>query len=143
MKISELAKSANCTTETIRFYEKSGLLPAPQRTEGNYRSYNDMHAERLRFIRNCRALDMTHEEIKALLSWKDVSGQGCGAVNGLLDAHIGHVEARIQELQQLKTQLYALSLQCQNEQTVDDCGILQGLATMETVIKQERHTHLG
>lgn len=143
MKIGELASETNCTTETIRFYEKAGLLPHPKRTGGNYRSYDQAHVERLRFIRNCRALDMTHEEIRALLTWKDVSADGCGGVNALLDEHIGHVEARIGELRQLKRQLGELRKQCQAEQRVDACGILQSLASMETEARQERHTHLG
>lgn len=143
MKIGELASTTKCTTETVRFYEKTGLLPEPERTGGNYRSYDQTHVERLRFIRNCRALDMTHEEIRALLTWKDASADGCGAVNTLLDDHIGHVEARIGELRQLKRQLSELRKQCQTEQPVDDCGILQGLSSMETEPKPERHTHLG
>lgn len=143
MKIGELASTTKCTTETIRFYEKTGLLPETERTGGNYRRYDQTHVERLRFIRNCRALDMTHEEIRALLTWRDVPADDCGAVNALLDEHIGHVDARIGELRQLKRQLSELRQQCQAEQRVDACGILQGLSSMETESRQGRHTHLG
>ncbi|MDB5732562.1 MAG: cadR [Variovorax sp.] len=143
MKIGELASAAKCSAETIRFYEKKGLLPEPGRTEGNYRSYGPPHVERLRFIRNCRALDMTHDEIRALLRAIDVPAQDCGAVNALLDAHIGHVEARIEELRQLQRQLGSLREQCQSKQAPDHCGILRGLAEMETEVGGERHTHLG
>ena len=143
MKIGELAQLAKCTTETIRFYEKEGLLPDADRTAGNYRSYGALHLERLRFIRNCRALNMTHDEIRALLALKDVPADNCGGVNALLDEHIGHVDARIEELLQLKRQLGALRDQCQSEQALDHCGILRGLAAMETEAGAERHTHLG
>ncbi len=143
MKIGEVARAARCTVETIRYYEKEGLLPAPERTVGNYRSYGHAHAARLRFIRNCRALDMTHEEIRILLRMMDAPAKGCGVVNTLLDEHIGHVDARIDELTQLKQQLAQLRQQCRVEQSVDSCGILQGLALMESEVIQERHTHLG
>lgn len=143
MKIGELANLAKCTTETIRFYEKEGLLPEAERSAGNYRSYGPLHVERLRFIRNCRALNMTHDEVRALLALKDVPANSCGGVNALLDEHIGHVDARIEELLQLKRQLSALRDQCQSEQALDHCGILRGLAAMETAAGSERHTHLG
>ncbi len=143
MKIGELAQVAQCTVETVRYYEKEGLLSAPARTAANYRSYSDVHVDRLRFIRNCRALDMTHEEIRALLGLMDQSVGNCGGVNQLLDEHIAHVDARIAELSQLKQQLTQLRRRCQSEQAVDACGILQGLASMETEPRHARHTHLG
>jgi len=143
MKIGELALLAQCAVETVRYYEKEGLLPAPARTAGNFREYGPAHVERLRFIRNCRALDMSHGEIRTLLNLADQASEGCGAVNALFDQHIAHVDERIRELVQLKEQLSGLRRRCQTEQPVDACGILQGLAEMETEAKQERHTHLG
>jgi len=143
MKIGELAQVAQCTVETVRYYEKEGLLAAPARTTGNFRQYGPEHIERLRFIRNCRALDMSQDEIRTLLALADEPTAGCGAVNAAFDEHIAHVDERIRELTQLKLQLSALRERCHAEQAVDSCGILQGLATMETEPRQERHTHLG
>nr|AFR74968.1 CadR [uncultured Xanthomonadaceae bacterium] len=143
MKIGELASSAKCTTETVRFYEKQGLLPQTGRTGGNYRSYGPMHVQRLRLIRNCRALDMTHEEIRVLLGVIDAPGGGCEPVNALLDEHITHVDARVGELLQLRRQLGELQQQCLAEPAQDTCGILRGLASMETADGSERQTHLG
>jgi Cd(II)/Pb(II)-responsive transcriptional regulator len=143
MKIGDLAKQTGCSIETIRYYEREGLLAAPARSEGNFRLYTDQHAERLVFIRNCRALDMTHEEIRALLRVKDQNGQDCGDVNALLDAHIGHVAERIAELQVLQTQLLDLRQACGCRQAVADCGILQGLTSMQVEGRQDRYTHLG
>jgi Cd(II)/Pb(II)-responsive transcriptional regulator len=143
MKIGELAKIAHCTTETIRFYEKEGLLPEAERTEANYRSYSARHVERLRFIRNCRALDMTHDEIRALLRLTDAPADGCGSINALIDEHIAHVDTRIDELKQLKVQLTTLREQCHGEQAVEDCGIVQGLNEMDVSATRVRHTHLG
>ena len=143
MKIGELAKAARCTPETIRFYEKEGLMPDAERTDSNYRNYTDVHVERLRFIRNCRALDMTHDEIRALLRLTDAPADGCGGINTLIDEHIAHVDTRIDELKQLKAQLTTLREQCHGEQAVEDCGIVQGLTEMDVGATRARHTHLG
>ena len=143
MKIGELAQMAQCTVETVRYYEKEGLLTEAARTSGNFRVYGPEHLERLRFIRNCRALDMSHEEIHTLLNLADHPAESCGAVNVVFDQHIAHVEERLQELAQLKLQLIALRQRCSTEQANDDCGILQGLAAMQTEPRPERHTHLG
>ena len=143
MKIGELAQVAQCTVETVRYYEKAGLLPETARTAGNFRVYGPDHVERLRFIRNCRALDMSHEEIHSLLELADDPAAGCGGVNAVFDQHIAHVDERIRELTHLKQQLAALRERCASEQPVDACGILIGLAAMETEAKPERHTHFG
>ena len=143
MKIGELAQVAQTTVETVRYYEKEGLLPEPARTAGNFRTYGTEHVERLRFVRNCRALDMSHEEIHTLLDLADQPADGCGAINAVFDQHIAHVDERIRELTHLKQQLGALRERCVSEQSVNACGILQGLAAMETEAKPERHTHLG
>ena len=143
MKIGELATLAQCSVETVRYYEKEGLLSEPGRTAGNFRVYGTEHLERLRFVRNCRTLDMSHEEIRSLLLLTDQPDDDCGAINDIFDQHIAHVDERIQELVQLKAQLSVLRQRCQTERAVDSCGILQGLAAMETEQKQERHTHLG
>lgn len=143
MKIGELARAARCTSETVRFYEKVGLLPEPGRTGGNYRSYGTLDVERLRFIRTCRALDMAHDEIRMLLSATDAGSGNCQAVNTLLDDHIRHVDVRIDELAQLKQQLAALRDQCRADQALEACGILRGLAAMPVETAAPRHTHLG
>ena len=143
MKIGELALAAKCTVETVRYYEREGLLEEPARTSANYRSYGSSHVERLRFIRNCRSLDMTHDEIRALLVLIEQPASDCGGVNQLLDEHIAHVDTRIAELMQLKQQLGELRQRCQHEQKVGACGILQGLASMASESRQEKHTHLG
>lgn len=143
MRIGELARAAKCGTETIRFYEKEGLLPEPPRSDGNYRHYDNIHVERLRFIRNCRNLDMTHDEIRALLAFIDHPLDNCGPVNALLDEHISHVDLRIAELEQLKTQLVGLREQCADPQCIEDCGIIHGLTSMPAKAKAPSSTHLG
>lgn len=143
MKIGELAKATHCRVETVRYYEAAGLLPPPLRNNSNYRDYNQAHVERLRFVRNCRALDMTHDEIKLLLHFLDNPTENCGEVNLLLDTHIAHVDTRLNELTLLKQQLAALRAQCHSDNSADHCGILQGLRALDTEVKNERQTHLG
>lgn len=143
MRIGELAQIGQCTVQTVRYYEKEGLLPAAARTSANYRTYGSAHVERLCFIRNCRALDMTHEEIRSLLDLMDQPASDCGGVNHLLDEHIAHVDARIAELAALKRQLTELRERCQSDQAVNACGILQGLASMETEPRRVQKSHLG
>ena len=127
MKISELAQAAHTQSETIRYYEREGLLPEPTRTAANYRSYDSSHLERLAFIRHCRSLDMTLSEVRTLLRFKDAPKENCAEVNSLLDAHVGHVAQRIKELKALEKELRALRLQCASSQQAADCGILGGL----------------
>ncbi len=131
LRIGELARRTQCQTETIRFYERERLLPAPTRTAGNYRLYGRAHIERLAFIRNCRALDMTLDEIRQLLRFRDLPQDGCHAAHALLDEHVAHVAARIAELQQLKRQLQALQRQCQPARADQACGILGELSHAE------------
>ncbi|QRM20460.1 Cd(II)/Pb(II)-responsive transcriptional regulator [Dechloromonas sp. TW-R-39-2] len=128
MKIGELARLAGSNVETIRYYERKGLLPKPGRSEGNYRIYGVMHQERLTFIRHCRSLDMTLDEIRTLLRFKESPEENCGEVNRLLDEHIGHVVRRIGELQALEKQLLELRSRCPDDRRASTCGILEGLS---------------
>jgi Cd(II)/Pb(II)-responsive transcriptional regulator len=130
MKIGWLALRTGTPVDTIRYYEREGLLPVTARTEGNYRIYDESHVERLSFVRHCRSLDMTLDEIRVLLHFKDSSADNCAAVNELLDEHIGHVAERMRGLKQLEKQLKSLRTQCQNAQDAAHCGILTGLSDM-------------
>ena len=145
MKIGELAKKAGCQVETVRYYEREGLLPAPARSEGNYRLYGSEHLERLVFIRNCRTLDMTLDEIQRLLSLRDLPHESCAGINSLVDEHIEHVEARINSLLALRDQLSELRDRCNGPQEAEDCGILRQLNASGGVqpLPDDGHTHEG
>lgn len=127
MKIGELARRSDCLVETIRYYERIGLLMPPDRSANNYRSYDARHAERLVFVRHCRALDMTLEEIKVLLEFRDHPARDCVGVNDLLDKHIGHVVARIAALSALEEQLRQIRSSCSVNNVTGECAILQAL----------------
>ncbi|MDN4591763.1 Cd(II)/Pb(II)-responsive transcriptional regulator [Xenophilus aerolatus] len=127
MKIGELALTTGCSVPTIRYYEAEGLLQAPARTASNYREYGAQHADRLAFILRCRSLDMSHEEIRVLLSLQDEPGKPCDEVNALLDAHVRLVEQRIVQLTALRKQLQAIRSTCAGGVCIGDCGALESL----------------
>jgi Cd(II)/Pb(II)-responsive transcriptional regulator len=143
MKIGELARLTESQVETIRYYEREGLLPAPARTDGNYRTYTQAHVERLSFIRNCRSLDMTLEEIRSLLRLRDSPHDQCESVNALIDEHIEHVNARVASLQVLQQQLVDLRRRCADG-AANQCGILERLEVTGAVIAPEGEpSHVG
>lgn len=127
MKIGELAQASGTAIETIRFYEREGLMPAPERSESNYRIYGEAHVQRLVFIRRCRGLDMALDEVRALLRFIDAPAEDCSEVNRLLDDHIEHVRARMAELQILERELRELRARCQPDDQAPSCGILAAL----------------
>ena len=127
LKIGELARRTRCPADSIRFYEREGLLPQPARTAGNYRVYGPAHVERLSFIRNCRLLDMSLDEIRQLLRVRDDPQGNCVAAHTLLDEHIAHVAARINELQRLERELKALRRACRSAHRQAQCAILSEL----------------
>ncbi|MEO6744567.1 MAG: Cd(II)/Pb(II)-responsive transcriptional regulator [Caldimonas sp.] len=142
MKIGELALATGTPVESVRFYEREGLLPEPARTAGNYRVYEGSDVERLAFIRHCRSLDMALDEIRTLLRFKDAPVDNCSDVNELLDEHIGHVAARIAELRSLEAQLKQLRAQC-SASSGAACGILEELSQAPARSKTNDRAHIG
>ena len=128
LKIGALAERAQCQAETIRYYEREGLLPVPPRSEGNYRLYGSAHLERLSFIRHCRSLDMTLDEIRTLLNFCDAPMSNCAEVSSVLDEHIHHVADRIEQLRRLERQLKDLRSRCASPGRADGCGILKEMS---------------
>ena len=145
MKISELAQATSTPADTMRYYEREGLLPEPARAGNNYRVYGPAHAERLAFIRQARGLDMSLDEIRVLLRWQAEPGADCGAVNALVDEHIGHIATRIRELRALEKQLKTLRAQCQQASDTAHCGILAGLSQVDAGAPPAAppHQHIG
>lgn len=127
MKIGELARRTGCEVETIRYYERAGLLPAPPRSEGNYRHYGDQDAERLSFIRHCRSLGMSLDDVRALQHFQAKPELACDEINAMLDRHLQKTETQIQVLQHLQAQLKTLRDACHSRLTARQCGILQNL----------------
>lgn len=127
MNIGELARAAATTAETIRYYERIGLLPAPPRTAGNYRAYTAEHARRLAFTRRARDLGFSIDQVRTLLTLADDTAQPCEAVDALAREHLAEVERKLAALTALRRELDALIRQCRHA-TVADCRILDALA---------------
>ncbi|EOD8960630.1 MerR family transcriptional regulator, partial [Providencia stuartii] len=108
MKIGEVSKLFNIPRETIRFYEKEGLIVPPNRNDNNYRSYSENHIERLRFIKNCRSLNMSHREIKKLLDLVDNNSDDCELVEGVINSHLFNIRENIEKLKKLERELIIL-----------------------------------
>lgn len=129
MRIGELGQAAGVDIETIRFYEKSGLLPEPARSDNGYRAYSHSHLERLAFVRHCRALDIPLSEIKRLLEFVAHPDADCGDIDRLIDEQLTKVRARLKSLKALEKQLASLKGRCGSSQTAGECGILHELVT--------------
>jgi Cu(I)-responsive transcriptional regulator len=127
MNIGELARTADTKAETIRYYERIGLLPSPPRTAGNYRAYSDEHVSRLTFTRRARDLGFSIEQIRTLLNLSDDKRQSCEAVDTIARAHLADVERKLADLEALRRELDALIGQCRHG-TVADCRIIEALA---------------
>lgn len=127
MKIGELAKATGCEVETIRYYEREGLLPPPPRSEGNYRNYGEQHVEHLSFIRHCRSLGMSLDDVRTLQHFQAHPESACDEVDAMLDRQLKETQRRIEALQRLRTQLQSLRSACRSHLTARDCGILQNL----------------
>ena len=131
MKIGELAKRGVCKVETVRFYEREGLLPRPERSSGIYRLYTAEDAARLVFIRNCRSLGMGLAEIRVLLGCRGEPETDCRAVFALLDLQILRIAQQVDALQHLERQLRDIRQMCNDRQNPDhragSCGIISSL----------------
>lgn len=127
MHIGKLGQATGVDIETIRYYEKQGLLPPPARTPNGYRTYDSAHLERLAFIRHCRALDMPLAEIKRLLDFVARPEADCRDINRLIDEQLARVRARLKSMRALEKQLTTLRARCEAGHTAAECGILHEL----------------
>ena len=129
--IKDLAKKAQLSPDTIRFYEKKNLIQPSFRAENHYRYYNDEVFKRLIFIKRCRALDMSLNEIQLLITLEQQPNRDCNAVNHLIDEHLKQVESKIFELQNFQVQLQLLRQSCITQTTIDHCQILKSLESVD------------
>jgi MerR family mercuric resistance operon transcriptional regulator len=127
MTIGKLAKSAGVGIETIRFYERKGLIPEPPRRRSGYREYDEESVARVQFIRGAKELGFTLKEIDGLLSIRVDPDSPCQDVNRRIDSKIGDIEEKIQMLERIKTTLLRLSAECQGKGPVSECPILDAL----------------
>ena len=128
MKIGELASSAGLSVDTIRFYEKQGLIPPPQRTDTNYRMYDADTPRRLIFIRKARDLGFTLQEIGQLLALSEDGQAGAIDVKDRAQAKLGDLDRKIAEMQEMRRSLERLVSACSGRGIRKECPILAALA---------------
>ena len=140
--ISQAAALSGVTPANIRFYEKEKLLSPQGRSDNSYRMYSDGDIHRLRFIRACRALDMSLDEVRTLLRLDLNSKADCATARGALDAHLTHVRERFNELKALEKDLKALRGRCDGMDTT--CHIIEALhERADSLPKISGSTHSG
>ncbi|MFN3973305.1 MAG: MerR family transcriptional regulator [Gemmobacter sp.] len=123
----ELARATGSNIETIRYYEKTGLLPDPPRTGAGYRVYSSAHALRLRFILRARELGFSMDDIRGLLGLGDGAAPTCSEVKDRTERHLADVRAKIADLKRIEAVLAETAAQCSGEQ-VPQCPVLRTLA---------------
>ena len=126
MRIGEIASMCECPVETIRYYEKIGLLPQPIRLANGYRSYDEVHSKWLQFILRSRALGFTQEEVRRLTDVAHQQRPACVEVHDLLQEHVIDVQKRVCELQRMELALIRLKDKC-HDGTLHDCPVIDEL----------------
>ena len=124
---SDVAKQGGVNLESIRFYEKQGLLPKPPRTRSGYRVFTDESVRRVRFIKRAQELGFSLKEIKELLALRFDTGTSCGHVRERAEAKLNDIEQKIRDLQRIKKALARLASACPGRGAMSDCPILESL----------------
>ncbi|QRG05717.1 helix-turn-helix domain-containing protein [Xanthobacter dioxanivorans] len=127
LAIGELGRLTDTKVETIRYYERIGLLAEPARTAGNYRAYGPQHLNRLSFIRRSRDLGFSLDQVRALLDLSDDRDCSCQAVDAIAKAHLAEVDRKIADLRALRRELRSMVDQCRSG-TVAECRIIEALS---------------
>jgi len=127
LKIGDLARATGTKVETVRYYERIGLMPPAERTSANYRSYTPAHIDRLHFIRHARGLGFDIADIRSLLALADQPARDCAEVDRIASGHLQAVEAKIAQLEVLRQELARMIGQCRGGQ-VETCRIMEVLA---------------
>ncbi len=126
-RIGDLGRLTGTKVVTIRYYEKIGLMPEPARSRANYRAYTKVHLDRLRFIRRCRDLGFSLEQIAELALLSSDTQRSCGEVDALTRTHLTDVEAKIADLTALADELRRISMACHGGTTISNCRIIEAL----------------
>lgn len=130
LTIGDLGKATSTKVETIRYYERIGLLPQPPRTSGNYRDYGQAELGRLSFIRRARDLGFSLDQVRALLRLSDDRSRDCAAVDRIAEAHLVEIDRKLADLTALRRSLKAVIDSCAGG-IVADCRIIEALGPAE------------
>lgn len=126
--IGTLAERTGVKVETIRYYEQVGLLPPPERSEGNQRRYGRSHVERLAFIKHARDLGFAVDGVRTLLTLSDNPSLSCDRAHAIATAHLGDVRRKMARLRSLEQELERIVTTCAGGGTASDCAVIEALA---------------
>lgn len=129
-RIGDLAKQTGVKVVTIRYYEQSGLLPACERTARNYRVYGQDHLQRLHFVRRCRDLGFSVDQIKQFIQISAAELPTCADLCGIAVEHLREIESKIADLERLAQELRRIASTCNGAQPSAECRIIAALARM-------------
>lgn len=127
MKIGELARATGTKAETIRYYEREGILPPADRTDGNYRDYSSDHLATLTFVRRARELGFGMAQVRRLLALSDSADKPCEDVDLLVEEQIVEVDRKIADLSALRGELTRMLDAC-NGSRIGECHVVESLA---------------
>ncbi len=128
MLIGQLAKQAGVHRETIRFYERIGLLPKPKRSQSRYRIYEKQHLQRLQFIIRAKGLGFSLSDVAGLLGIADGRIVRCSEVRDIAQERLGYIDGQIADLKKLGQSLQALLKQCSKSRRINGCPIIDVLS---------------
>lgn len=126
MRIGELARATGTKAETIRYYEREGILPAADRTDSNYRDYSGDHLATLAFVRRARELGFSMAQVRQLLALSDHEDKPCEDIDRLVEQQLGNVERKIADLSLLRDELKDMARSCKSER-IGECRIVECL----------------
>ena len=126
LTIGALSRRSGCHIETIRYYERVGVLPSPARSPGGHRLYEPAHVERLRFVRRSRELGFSLQEIRELLALVDSETVTCGHVQAVTLEHAQSIREKIADLRRMERTLRAIAARCDGTDS-PDCPIIESL----------------
>lgn len=137
LSIGELSKQSGVNIETIRYYEKIGVMPAPDRGANGYRAYGADHLKRLSFVRRSRQLGFSLEEIRGLLRLVDGEAYTCAQVRALTLDHLAEIRSKIADLKRLKRVMEEMAAQCSGGKT-PECPIVDALFNVRRAAVESR-----
>src|SRR5215472_6324378 len=133
LSIGELSKAAGVKVVTIRFYEKTGILTPPARSDGNYRIFRSEHLRRLHFIRRCRDLGFSLDQVRDFLRLSNENTASCAKVCRIAELHLKDVEEKLADLKHLASELRRITASCTGTRPMSECRIIEAISNTKGV----------
>lgn len=138
MKIGEIAAVTGTKVETVRYYEREGMMPRPERSAGNYRIYGEQQLQRLQFIRGARALGFSLDQVRDLLALGDDRSRSCEVVDDIARGHLSTIDRKLADLHSLRKELAKLVDAC-GQGRIAECRIMEALSVRNGIESSDRN----